>query len=379
MAEVVVVGAGVVGASVAWHLSRLGVHALLLEREAAPGQGSTGRATGGFRAQFGTEINVRLSLLAREELQRLEEDTGVDPGYAPCGYLWLARTAEQLGALRAAQAIQHRAGLKDARMLDAGEIAAVNPHIRAEGFVGAAFCPSDGFVRPLEMLRGYLKGARVRTNAEVIGLRRSGARITAVKLADGSEIEAGAVVDAAGPWAGSVARLAGVDLPVAPLRRQVGSTADTTALPKEMPMTIWMEDAFHVRVRDGRVLLIWPTPGDPRDPESTAVDPAWLTEVQLKGAERIPALEKVPIDPGRSWAGLYEMSPDHHALLGAAPGIDNLFLCNGSSGHGVMHAPALGRLLAEIIVSGAARSLDVRDLRPTRFAEGQPNPEPGFL
>jgi sarcosine oxidase subunit beta len=379
MPDVIVVGAGVVGASVAWHLARLGVRATLVEREAAPGLGSTGRATGGFRAQFGTAINVRLSLLSREDLRRFHDETGVDPGYDPRGYLWLARTSAQIDALRAAQAVQHDAGLSEARMLDAREVREVNPFIRSDGLAGAAFCPTDGYLRPLDVLRGYLRGANVRTGAAVTALRRRGDRIEAVRLSDGTELAADVVVDAAGPWAGPVARLAGVEIPVAPLRRQVGSTVDTAVLPASMPMTIWVEDGLHIRPRDGRLLLVWPTPGDPRDPESTALEPGWLTEVARRARERVPALAGVSIDPARSWAGLYEMSPDHHALLGRAPGCENLFLCNGSSGHGVMHSPALGRLMAEIIVHGSARSLDVSALRPSRFAEGQPNAAPNLL
>ena len=373
MPDVVVVGAGVIGASVAWHLSGLGVRVLLLEREPEPGKGSTARATGGFRAQYGTDINVRLSLLSREKLRRFIDDTGVDPGYDPRGYLWLARTEAQLAVLRGAQDVQRAAGLMEASMLDLRQIQEVNPYIRIDGLAGAAFCPTDGYIRPLDILRGYLRGAQVRTSARVTGLRRRGSRIEAVQLADGSEIPAGAVVDAAGPWAGPVARLAGVDVPVAPLRRQVGSTVDTEVLPAAMPMTVWVEDAFHVRARDGRVLLVWPTPGDPRDPESTAVEQDWLEQVREKAAERVPPLAGIPVDPARSWAGLYEMSPDQHALLGRAPECDNLYLCNGSSGHGVMHSPALGQLLAEIIVHGQSRSLDVEALRPSRFAEGRPN------
>src|SRR6266446_948189 len=144
MADVVVVGAGVIGASVAWHLGRAGVRALVLEREASPGQGSTGRATGGFRAQYGTAINVRLSLLAREKLRRFEAETGVDPGYAPNGYLWLARTEAQMELLRSAQEIQHAVGLHEAVMLDVARIRDVNPHVRTDGLAGAAFCPTDG-------------------------------------------------------------------------------------------------------------------------------------------------------------------------------------------------------------------------------------------
>jgi sarcosine oxidase subunit beta len=365
--DVVVVGAGVVGASVAWHLGKLGVRdVLLLEREPAPGQGSTGRATGGFRAQFSTEINVRLSLLAREKLRRFRDETGVDPGYAPCGYLWLARAAEQLASLRAAQGVQRAAGLGEARMLDASEIRAVNPAVRLEGLAGAAFCPTDGFIRPPEILRGYLQGARVRTGAEVLGFRRGAAGRIEKVLTANEEIPAGCVVNAAGPWAAEVARLAGVDLPVAPLRRHVAVTAETAALPADMPMTIWVEDGFHIRVRDGRVLLLMPGEGE-----------AWRAAVERCAAERVVGLGGVPVES--AYSGLYEMSPDGHAILGRAPGCENLFLANGSSGHGVMHAPALGQLLAEMIVHGEARSLDARALRPSRFAEGRPNPAPELL
>jgi sarcosine oxidase subunit beta len=379
MPEVVVVGAGVVGASVAWHLRRLGVRdVLLLDGAAGPAQGSTGRATGGFRAQFGTEVNVRLSLLSREKLRRLEEETGVDPGYQPVGYLWLASSEEQLRMLREAQRVQHAAGLADARMLDAREIREVNPFLRAE-LAGAAFCPSDGYIKPTEILRGYLQGAAARFDSRVLGLERSGARIEAVKLADGSVIPAGVVVDAAGPWASEVARLAEVDLPVAPLRRQVAVTAETSALPPDMPMTIFVDDGFHLRVREGRVLLLWPTAGDPADPFSVQVEPEWIAQTRAKAAARIPALAGVPVEEQRCWAGLYEMSPDKHAIVGPAPGCENFYLCNGSSGHGVMHAPALGQILAEMIVHGAPRSLDVRALRPSRFAEGEPNAAPEIL
>ena len=378
--DVAIVGAGVVGASVAWHLRRLGVDkVVLLEREAAPGSGSTGRATGGFRAQYATEVNVRLSLLSREKLRRFQDEVGVDPGYLPAGYLWLARTEIQLEALRAAQAVQQAAGLHEARILVGAEIAQANPQVRCDDIAGAAWCPTDGFVRPLQILSGYLRGSEVRCGATVAGLRRGGARIEAVVLADGTQLACGAVVDAAGAWASAVARLAGVDLPVVPLRRQVACTVETEALPAGMPLTIWVEDGFHLRVRDGRVLLLWPTPGDPRDSFSTAVDGDWLLEMRRKADARVPALRAVALDPARSWAGLYEMSPDKHAILGALPECENLYFANGSSGHGVMHAPALGQLLAEIIVHGRATSLDVRALRPSRFAEQDLNPVSGIL
>src|SRR2546430_8376900 len=217
MPGVVVVGAGVVGARGAWQLWRLGARALLLEREPEPGKGSTGRATVGFRAQYGTDVNVRLSLLSREKLRRFIDDTGVDPGYDPRGYLWLARTEAQLAVLRGAQDVQRAAGLMEASMLDLRQIQEVNPYIRIDGLAGAAFCPTDGYIRPLDILRGYLRGAQVRTSARVTGLRRRGSGIEAVPLADGSEIPAGAVLDPAGPRAGPGARVAGGCGSVGPL------------------------------------------------------------------------------------------------------------------------------------------------------------------
>lgn len=374
-ADVVVAGAGVIGASVAWHLESLGVRdVLVVDRAAAAGEGSTGRATGGFRAQFGTAINVRLSLFAREKLRRFRDEVGADPGYRPCGYLWVARSAAELAALRAAQRVQHEAGLAEARMVEPPEIARLNPAVALEGVVGGAFCPTDGFLRPLEILRGYLDaarrlGARVRFGDEVQELVRDRTgRIDSVRLASG-EVACGTVVNAAGAWAGELGRRAGVEVPVRPLRRQVACTGPCSALPEDMPMTLWPGDGFHLRVRDGRVLLLRPTAGTD-DPFDTGVDEQWLRDVRSVAAERLPVLSGVAVDRRRSWAGLYEMSPDGHALLGRAPGCENLVLVNGSSGHGVMHAPALGALAAELIVHGSARSLDAQALRPTRFEEG---------
>lgn len=184
----------------------------------------------------------------------------------------------------------------------------------------------------------------------------------------------GAVVNAAGAWAGAVARDCGVEVPITPLRRQVAVTAPTAVLSPETPMTIFVSDGFHLRVRDGRALLLWPTPGVAGAPFDTRVDANWIDEVAAKAHARVPVLRAVPIDRPGAWAGLYEMSPDKHALLGLAPGEENLYLINGSSGHGVMHAPALGHLLAEIILDGRAGTLDVGLLDPGRFAAGRPNP-----
>jgi sarcosine oxidase subunit beta len=376
-AAVVVVGGGVMGASVAWHLAALGERdVLVLERGPTPGLGSTGRATGGFRAQFGSEINVRLSLLAREKLRRFREETGLDPGYVCAGYLWLAASEAELGALRAALAVQHAAGLEEAAEVGAAEIAQLNRWISLDRVIGGSYCPTDGFIKPLAILQGYLAaatrlGVRLEQGVEVTAFHRDpNGRVITVETTDGP-IHAGAVVNAAGPWAAEVAAMAGVQLPVMPLRRQVAATAPCDLLPADMPMTIWAGDGFNLRVRDGRELLLRPPPGVAGRPFDTSLEPDWLDAVRATAHERVPALRGVAVESAACWAGLYEMSPDKHAILGAVPGRDNFYCINGSSGHGVMHAPSLGHLLAEIMCDGRARTLDATTLGPARFERGE--------
>jgi sarcosine oxidase, subunit beta len=368
-ASVAVVGGGVIGASVAYHLAVRGIRdVVILDRAAGPGEGSTGRATGGFRAQFASAINVRLSLLAREKLLRFGQEIGADAGYLPAGYLWLAGTEAELAELRASRVLQQAEGLHEAVEVESEQIARLNPALRLDGLIGGTYCPTDGFIEPGRILEGYLAAAR-----------RHGVRIEWQTETSRGVIGVDGVVNAAGAWAAPLARMAGVDLPVTPLRRQVAITTPCDLLPPAMPMTIFAGDGFHLRVRDGRVMLLQPSPGVPGQPFDIRVDPAWIDAVTKTAHRRVPVLQRAAIDRPGCWAGLYEVSPDKHAILGAAAGCANLFLINGSSGHGVMHAPALGQLLAEIICDGQASTLDVTALRPSRFDEGAPNPVSGLL
>jgi sarcosine oxidase subunit beta len=375
-ASVVVIGGGVIGASVAYHLARKGVRDIVvLDSAKVPGEGSTGRATGGYRAQFATDINVRLSLLSRDALLSFEEDTGVDPGYAPVGYLWIASSDRELDGIRRGIAVQRTAGLSDSREVSREEIAALNPAVCVEGVAGGSFCPTDGYIRPLDMLRGYLTkcdemDVDIHWDARCTGFELRGDTVHAVRTRSGS-IEVETVVNAAGPWAATIAALAGVQLPVVPLRRQAAMTKPTDAIPASMPMTIFLNDGFHVRARDGRALLCWPTACDGSDPFDTSVEQDWLASVNDMMRERVPALRDAELDETICYGGLYEMSPDKHPIVGFAAECPNMFLVNGSSGHGVMHSPALGRIAADLICGDDA-PLDVRSLRPSRFAEGDP-------
>lgn len=374
--DVLIIGAGVVGASVAWHLAEAGVkRILLIDRTAAPGSGSTARATGGFRAQFGSEINVRLSLLSREKLLRFREDTGTDPGYVQAGYLFVAADGDVLSALNAARETQIRAGFDETVVLDASQLLRINPHLRPDTYIGGTFSPGDGFIRPAAIASGYLesarrRGAELRCQTANAAIETDRSRVTAVRTSDGQRIAPGCVVNAGGAWAAAIARSAGILLDVSPLRRQVASTVPTDRIPPSMPMTIYADDGYHLRERDGRALLLWPD--DPRDPESDTFDDSWLDEVERKTRKRVASLDGVPIDRAHCWSGLYEMSPDHHAILGRSQELENFILANGSSGHGVMHAPALGQLVAELITDGEASSIDIHSLRPSRFSEGDP-------
>ncbi|HJW95489.1 MAG TPA: FAD-binding oxidoreductase [Thermoanaerobaculia bacterium] len=351
MPEVVIIGAGVIGASIAAHLAEHGVRdVLLVERASQLGAGSTARATGGFRAQFATEVNVRMSLLSREELRAHPE-----LGYRPCGYLFLARAEETLRVLREAQRVQHACGLHEARMIDAREAKELNPAIDDPLIIGGAFCPTDGFLAPMSILREYSRELRIQFDTAVLGLRTNGDRVLALQTSRG-EIEGDVFVNAAGAWARAFG-----DVPVEPLERHVMPTIPTSVLPDDMPMTIWAEDGFHLRVRDGRVLLL--------SPERDVITPAH---------ERVPVLRDVAVDRDAAWSGFYEMSPDHHAIVGRSMPYTNLFLANGSSGHGVMHSPAIGRVVAELI-AGAETSIDVTALRASRFAEGKPIEAPSLL
>ena len=357
-----------VGWSVAHHLARAGVRRILLVDR---GGGSTERATGGFRAQFATEVNVRLSLLSRRKLLAFQEETGVDPGYRPAGYLFLAATPAQTRQLAAALEVQRSCGCDDAALVDLADVRRLAPCIRTENVLGGTFSPHDGFIRPLEIRRGYLEAALhagvERLDADVTGLSRVGGALR-VETSAGRH-EAATVVNAAGAWAARLGALAGVDVPVHPLRRQVARTSPTDAIAASTPMVIFA-DGFHFRVRDDHVLLLWPTEGG-ADPFDVSVEPGWTARVAAATRERVPPLAEVPI--ASTYAGLYEMSPDEHALLGPAPGLEPLFLVNGSSGHGVMHSLALGQLAAEML-TGRKPSLDIHSLRPSRFAEGRPNP-----
>ena len=380
-ADVVIIGGGVVGASVAYHLAERGcTDVLILEREAAQGRGSTGRATGGVRAQFATEINVLMSRYSIDFFARFEEATGHACGYVPAGYLFVATSERQLAFLRAAHELQRAAGLANVELLGAEEVRRRLPHLRADDVAGGSFCPTDGFISPTDVMRGFTRravgrGARLWLDTSVTGVAVRGGGVVGVETTRG-RVTTRAVVNAAGAWAAGVARLAGEELPVTPLRRQLVDTRPFAALPEDSPMVVDVSDGFHFRPVAGAAggapcwRMGWP---DPRETPGfkTDFEPDFAERLMRRAAERVPCLAGAEVDLPRCRAGLYEMTPDHHPVVGESAHVRGLFFANGFSGHGVMHSPATGRLVSEFILDGRAGLLDASPLSPERFAAGR--------
>lgn len=373
-ADVVIVGGGIVGSSIAYHLTAAGCrNVLVLERESQQGKGSTGKSMGGVRAQFSTPVNIQMSLYAIPFYAAFEERLGHPCGYRPQGYLFLATSEAHLAYLRANQEKQKALGLKGVRMVAAADVRELFPQLRSDDVLGGSFCETDGFVDPYSAMNGFMKvaaehGARLSKSTEVTAIEVESRRVIAVETSNG-RVETRVVVNAAGPWAAGVAHMAGAELPVAPMRRMLVPTEPFSDFPHTAPMIIDMSNGFHFRPESLGFLLAW------NDPEETTgfrddFDPAFIEKVLVRAAARVPCFENLAVNPKRAWAGLYEMTPDHHAVLGPAPGVEGLYFANGFSGHGVMHAPATGRILSDLILTGGTDVADVRVLRPQRFAEG---------
>ena len=374
-ADVVIIGGGIVGSSVAWHLTQAGCgNVAVLERESQQGLGSTGKSMGGVRAQFSTAVNIRMSLYSIPVFAAFDEITGYPSGYKSHGYLFVASAASHLEYLRRNYDRQVALGLRGVELLGPEEVIRRVPQLRGDDILGGSFCATDGFVDPYSVMKGFMaaaceRGASLRRGIEVTGIDVDARGIAGVRTSQGG-IATRTVVNAAGPWAAQVARMAGIDLPVVPLRRMLVPTEPFPGLPERLPMVIDMATGFHFRPEGLGLLMAW------NDPEETpgfktAFDPAFIEKILTRAVNRVPCFEDLQVNPRRAWAGLYEVTPDHHAIIGPAPGLPGLFFVNGFSGHGVMHSPATGRLAADLILDGASSLLEARDLDMARFAEGR--------
>jgi sarcosine oxidase subunit beta len=373
-ADILVIGAGIVGCSLAYHLALQGGAGVAVIDKDLICSGSTGRSAGGVRQQFATDLNVRLSLESIRMFERMPEELGVDPGFRRVGYLFLASTETELALFRKNVALQQRLGVP-VQMVGTDDIRRLVPFVQLDGILGGTYCPTDGYAAPYEVTMGYAAAARRRGVAiheqrpATAVLRWSG-RVAGVETTSGP-IHARVVVNAAGAFAGQIGEMAGVEVPVRPFRRQLFTTLPVPEFTPEPPLTIDYHRNWYFRGELGGCLF-----SGPKDEESTFntnVDWEHLAESVEQAVVRLPLLAEAEIH--RGWAGLYEISPDNNPILGPVPELEGFYVAGGHSGHGFQHGPIVGKLMAELILTGRT-TIDIGALGIERFRTGKAVLEP---
>lgn len=369
-ASVVVIGGGVIGCSIAYQLARRGVRDVVVAESANIGAGTTSKAAGGIRAQFATELEIRFSLESLSVFKAFKDEFGVDPGFKQLGYLFLVSDEADLRGFEERIVLQRQLGV-DVRVITPGEARELLPALYVDDLIAAVWGPDDGLAGPAEVTEGFARrarelGARIVEGVEVTSIEAAGGRVSAVETTRGA-IATPLVVNAAGPAAARVGRLARLELPVRACRRHIFFTTPFAEIPGAVPLTTDRSSGFYFRKELDRVLF---SPGDVQDvgdDRSAAVDWALVEEAARKAVHRVPLLDRASIAGG--WAGLRPLTPDDHAIIGPAPGLDGFFLAVGFGGHGFQHSPAVGRLVAEWVVDGRP-SMDLSLFDPGRFSAG---------
>jgi sarcosine oxidase subunit beta len=373
-AEVVVIGGGVMGTSIAFHLAEAGVRGVVLVERDELGSGSTCKAAGGVRAQFSDEVNIRLGARSLEAFARFGERPGQEIDLHRVGYLFLLSRPEDVASFERSVALQNRLGVPS-RMITVAEARRLSPLIGTDGLLAAAFSPDDGHCTPESVVLGYATGARrhgaaIRTHCEVLGIEADGGAITAVETSRG-RIATSAVVCAAGPWSAAVGAMAGVALPVEPLRRQIVFTEPMPGLPRPVPMTIDFATSFYFHAEGAGLMLGMSDPEEAPGFRLGRSD-AWLPRLTAAIGARAPRLLDAGLTGG--WAGLYEVTPDHNALIGEDERVSRFLYATGFSGHGFLQGPAVGEVVRDLYL-GRTPFTDVGPLHAARFAGNALRPE----
>ena len=377
-AEVVIIGAGVVGLSIAHHLARRGMtDVVVLEKETMVAMGSTGRCAGGFRHQFSTEINIRLSLLSVSKLERFAEELEQPIDFHQDGYLFLLQKPEDVESFRQNVSLQRRLGVP-VEFIEPEEIQRVLPNteVTIDDVLAATYCEKDGVSDPAGVTEGYRRdalrrGVTISTDQEVVGIDIERGRISGLRTRT-EQVSTGTVVNAAGPYAGMVGKMAGIDIPVVPLRRFIWTTKPFAKAPQRWTLVIDFASGFYFHRESGGVLFGM---GNREEAPTFDVSVDWefFDKVMEVAIHRFPPIADTAIK--NAWAGSYETSPDAHPILGRVSGLSDFILANGFSGHGFQHAPAVGQLIAEEILDGKAHTLDISALSIDRFRKGSTEAE----
>ncbi len=373
--DIVIIGGGIIGLSTAWYLAEAGAGTILVLEKDRLGEGSTGRCAGGIRLQFSTEINILFSLNSMAVYEQFEQEFGKDIGFKRHGYLFLATEKEEMEQLERNHTLQNSHGVPS-ELMDQSELSERWPFLNVSDLRGGAFCSRDGYAGPYEAVQGFYHRGRDRgvdylEDAEVTAIETDKGRVTTVRTMDHS-FASGAVIVASGAYSAKVAALAGVEIPVKPYRRQLFFTAPFTALPSAFPLTIDYHSGWYFR-REGVGLLLAGSQ-DRHSSFDTHTDYDAICFSAEHGVHRVPVIEGCEIQGG--WGGSYDITPDCHAILGASEELQGLYLACGFSGHGFMHAPAAGKVVAEIITHGHSETIDASALNPGRFRRGELIDEP---
>jgi sarcosine oxidase, subunit beta len=370
----VVVGGGVIGTSIAFHLAEAGVPDVMLIERDELGAGSTSKAAGGVRAQFSDALNVQLGARSLQAFADFGARPGQEIDFRPVGYLFLLSRPDDLAAFERSIELQNRLGVPS-RLIDPDGARRLSPPIDTDGLLAAAFSPDDGLATPEAVVQGYAAGARrhgahLETACELLEVRLRGDVIQAAVTSKGV-VETPALVCAAGAWSRRVGAMVGVDLPVTPYRRQVLLTEPVPGLPENLPMTIDFASSFYFH-REGPGLLMGMSLDDEPPGFNLDRDDAWIPRLAEVLARRAPSLADVGVAGG--WAGLYEVTPDHNALIGEAARPARLLYATGFSGHGFLQGPAVGEVVRDLFL-GRQPPVDVAPLAVDRFQQAKDRPE----
>jgi len=373
-ASVVIVGGGVIGTSAAFHLAEAGVDVVLIER-AQLGSGSTCKAAGGVRTQFSDRLNIEIAKRSIAAFRDFGRRPGWEIELKQVGYLFVLTSESDVDEFERSVALQNSCGL-DSRILSPAEARGLCPLLEGDDVLAAAFSPGDGHATPEGVVQGYAfaarsLGAHVRVGCEAVAIHVDGDdRITGVVTSDGV-IRTDTVICAAGPWSRSCGEMAGVQLPVTPLRRQILFTDAIDGLPPDLPMTIDFSSSFYFH-REGPGLLMGMSDPNERPGFSVETTDDWIPGLMAVVRRRAPRIADVGIRGG--WAGLYEMTPDHNAIIGEAVGVSRFLYATGFSGHGFLQGPAVGEILRDMVLRHPT-FVDVSPLSVDRFDAAALRPE----
>ncbi len=370
-ADAVIIGGGIIGLAAAYYLTKSNYgHVMLVEKESLFGTGATAKAAGGIRAQFSTKENIEMSMLSEKLFCSFKEDTGYDALFDQVGYMFLIKDDADAVVFNKSFELQKSLGLNILK-LQPEEIAQYAPHVSTEDIQFATFCPDDGLGDPHEFLSGYDKASRaagleVAFDTEVIGIEQVSGKVTKVRTTKG-DIDTPMVINCAGPFAQKIGAMVGGEVKVQPVRRQIVTTGELSFVEPSFPMVVDVSSGLYCHKESKGMLLGW---ADKNTAPSfdISIDPEYTDNILERGLALVPQLEEAEI--ANEWAGLYEVTPDHRAIIGFEPTVEGMFHLTGFSGHGFMHAPAAGMITSEIL-TGKKPSIDISEFAPDRFKEGQ--------